>query len=66
MTTSKPLTVNCPTCGTGVIWSEQNAHRPFCSERCRNKDFIAWANEEQKISGDSNYDDVLTDDLPNN
>jgi uncharacterized protein len=64
MSEQKVLTVKCPNCGAAVVWSEQNENRPFCSERCRNKDFIAWANEEQVISGDELYDDVLSDDLP--
>lgn len=60
----KPLIVKCPTCHAEMIWSEENPHRPFCSERCRNKDFIGWANEEQRIGGDNDYDDLLSDDLP--
>lgn len=61
--TKKPLIVKCPKCGAEVIWSETNPHRPFCSERCRNKDFIDWANGQQRIGGDTDYDDVLSDDL---
>ena len=61
--TRKPLTVKCPTCGVEVIWNETSAQRPFCSERCRNRDFIDWANEEHRISGDNDYDDLLSDDL---
>lgn len=60
----KPLTVKCPGCGTEVIWSEASASRPFCSERCRNQDFIGWANESHSIPGDSDFDDLLSDDLP--
>jgi endogenous inhibitor of DNA gyrase (YacG/DUF329 family) len=63
MTERKPLTVKCPSCGTAVTWTEQSLYRPFCSERCRNSDFIGWANQEQVIGGDSRYDDVLSDDL---
>ncbi|MDB6061850.1 MAG: hypothetical protein JWM78_1953 [Verrucomicrobiaceae bacterium] len=66
MTEKKPIVVKCPSCGADVIWSEVSPNRPFCSEQCKNKDFIAWANEKQRISGDSNYDDVLSDDLENN
>jgi hypothetical protein len=60
-----PLTVKCPTCHAEIIWSEANPNRPFCSERCRNKDFIDWANQERRISGDNDYDDLLSDDMPN-
>lgn len=63
MTDRQALTVKCPTCDTPVVWSEQSVHRPFCSERCRNQDFIAWANQEQVIGGSGDYDDFLSDDL---
>lgn len=59
---SPPL-VKCPTCHAEVVWSEENPHRPFCSERCRNKDFVDWANEEHRIGGNNDYDDLLSDDL---
>jgi uncharacterized protein len=64
MAEQKPLTVRCPGCGAVIVWDLQNVHRPFCSERCRNTDFIAWANQTQVINGDANYDDVLSEDLP--
>ena len=41
--------VKCPTCGRPVEWSEQSAHRPFCSERCRLIDLGAWLTEQHKI-----------------
>lgn len=63
MTIKKPLTVKCPGCGVEVEWSEVSPYRPFCSARCKSKDFIGWANEQQRISGDTNYDDLLSDDL---
>jgi hypothetical protein len=59
----KPLRVKCPTCGTEIEWTTSNPNRPFCSERCKNKDFIAWANEEQVMGGSAEYDDVLSEDL---
>jgi uncharacterized protein len=64
MAEQKQLTVKCPGCAAEVVWDQNNPNRPFCSERCRNKDFIGWANEEQVIGGDTQYDDVLSDDLP--
>lgn len=56
-------TVNCPTCQTAVKWSQDNPNRPFCSERCRNQDFVAWANEENRVPGNQMYDDLLSGDL---
>lgn len=63
MSTDKTSQVQCPNCKTPIKWSEDNENRPFCSESCRNKDFIAWANEENIMAGNSVYDDVLSDDL---
>lgn len=60
---NQPLTVECPACGTALKWSQTNPNRPFCSESCRNKDFVAWANEENVVPGNSMYDDLLSDDL---
>ena len=60
----KPKTVYCPTCKTPQVWSPDNPHRPFCSERCRNTDFVAWANEENVMAGNALYDDLLSGDLP--
>jgi endogenous inhibitor of DNA gyrase (YacG/DUF329 family) len=50
--------VHCPTCHAEIIWSTENPWRPFCSESCKNKDFIGWANEEHRIptDDDENYD----------
>lgn len=42
-------TVACPTCGTRLAWSTDNPWRPFCSERCKNVDLGAWANDEYRI-----------------
>lgn len=52
--------ISCPGCGIDTAWSTANPHRPFCSESCRNKDFVAWANEENSLPGDSAYDDILS------
>lgn len=53
----------CPNCKTTLAWSPDNVFRPFCSERCKNKDFIAWANEEHTLPGNSTFDDVFSNDL---
>ena len=63
MTSNKPIVVKCPGCGADVEWSEASEYRPFCSARCKNKDFIDWATEQQRIGGDASYDDLLSDDL---
>jgi uncharacterized protein len=42
-------TVECPTCGKPVAWSPQNKFRPFCSERCKQIDLGAWAEEKYTI-----------------
>jgi endogenous inhibitor of DNA gyrase (YacG/DUF329 family) len=63
MTEAKIKQVACPSCKTLIEWTTENPHRPFCSDQCRNKDFIAWANEEKVIKGNSVYDDLLSDEL---
>ena len=63
MSDQKTLFISCPACKTRIEWSAQNPNRPFCSERCRNKDFVAWANEENKMAGNAIYDDLLSNDL---
>lgn len=46
----KPTVVNCPTCGKPVEWRVENRYRPFCSERCKQIDLGAWANEEYRVA----------------
>ena len=41
--------VNCPTCAAKVEWKEENKYRPFCSERCKQIDLGAWAEEKYVI-----------------
>ncbi|MBC3906856.1 MULTISPECIES: DNA gyrase inhibitor YacG [Undibacterium] len=41
--------VDCPTCKTKVEWKEANRWRPFCSERCKQIDLGAWAEEKYTI-----------------
>ena len=41
--------VNCPTCDTEVIWVSASKFRPFCSERCKQIDLGAWAEEKYAI-----------------
>ncbi len=48
---SAPETVRCPTCRQLVRW-EGNRYRPFCSERCKLRDFGNWAAERYSIAGE--------------
>lgn len=52
-------TVDCPTCGEKVVWSELNLHRPFCSLRCKQIDLGAWAEEKYVIAAVPAPDDPL-------
>jgi endogenous inhibitor of DNA gyrase (YacG/DUF329 family) len=49
--TSKPRKVRCPQCGGESIYSPENPWRPFCSERCKQIDLGAWAEEKYTIPG---------------
>ena len=46
---TKPLTVPCPRCRQGALFSPGNPYRPFCSERCRTVDLGAWASEAYRV-----------------
>ncbi len=41
--------VRCPGCGGPSLYSPENPFRPFCSERCKNHDFGAWASESYRV-----------------
>ena len=62
---SKPRTVVCPGCGAALVWSQDNPHRPFCSERCKLIDLGQWATGGYRIPQE-NADDGKTpsDDQP--
>lgn len=40
----------CPICKKETRWDD-NAFRPFCSERCRLIDLGEWASERYRIAG---------------
>lgn len=44
------LTVKCPICGKPVEWTEESPFRPFCSDRCRQIDLGAWADESYRVT----------------
>jgi endogenous inhibitor of DNA gyrase (YacG/DUF329 family) len=57
--------VSCPTCGKKVEWTPANAFRPFCSDRCKQIDLGAWAEEKYTIPGAAPadaQDDPLADE----
>ena len=54
----KPRIVRCPACGGDSVFAPSNAYRPFCSERCRNLDFGAWASESFRVPDESPPDDL--------
>lgn len=41
--------VRCPSCGGDSVYASDNPFRPFCSERCKNADFGAWASEQYRL-----------------
>ncbi|MDA7686907.1 DNA gyrase inhibitor YacG [Pseudomonadales bacterium] len=57
----KDTEVNCPTCAEIVPWVPTSTYRPFCSKRCQDADFIDWANEEKRIAGAGDYDDIFSE-----
>ena len=43
------MEVRCPTCRRRIVWSQENPHRPFCSERCKLLDLDRWLREDYRI-----------------
>lgn len=44
-----PKLVRCPACGGDSVYAPSNRWRPFCSERCKQMDFGAWASEQYAL-----------------
>ena len=68
MSTTPPRIIRCPACGGPSVYSLDNPARPFCSMRCKNADFGAWASESYRVetnpaAGDDN-EAGPTDDGP--
>ena len=42
-------TVVCPACGGPSVYAPRNAHRPFCSQRCKLGDLGHWASESFRM-----------------
>ena len=53
--------VPCPTCGGDSLYSPDNPYRPFCSERCQNIDFGAWASESYRVEAKPDASDSQDD-----
>jgi uncharacterized protein len=51
--------VSCPRCKGDSKYAAHNPYRPFCSERCKNQDFGAWASESYRMEAAPSPEDVL-------
>lgn len=49
-------TIRCPGCGGPSVYAADNPFRPFCSARCKNNDFGAWASEGYAVPADPEPD----------
>jgi len=54
---SRKRNVVCPTCKGDSLFHPSNAFRPFCSERCKNMDFGAWADEGFRVAASPEPDE---------
>ena len=53
--------VRCPNCGGDSMYAASNPARPFCSERCKNTDFGAWASESFRVPTPLSQDELEMD-----
>lgn len=53
--------VRCPGCGGDSIYAQSNPSRPFCSERCKNMDFGAWASESFRVAAPPSTEELDLD-----
>ena len=49
--------IRCPGCGGPSVYSTTNTYRPFCSARCKNHDFGAWASEGYAVGAEPDPED---------
>ena len=61
---SRPRVIRCPGCNGPSEYSPSNPHRPFCSARCKNHDFGAWASESYSVPADPQPNDGDPDAAP--
>jgi endogenous inhibitor of DNA gyrase (YacG/DUF329 family) len=59
-----PRIVRCPTCGGDAVYAVGNPSRPFCSPRCRDNDFGAWASEAYGVAAPPPREDDEPDAVP--
>lgn len=57
----------CPGCKTTTYLGGNNKFAPFCSERCKNLDLGAWAEEkysipDEKLSLEENINSAIIED----
>ncbi|SFD48372.1 DNA gyrase inhibitor YacG [Paracidovorax konjaci] len=53
----RALWVDCPTCGGKSLYAPANPYRPFCSDRCQQIDFGAWASEDFRMPAEAPPDE---------
>ena len=56
--------IRCPGCGGPSVYAADNPFRPFCSARCKNNDFGAWASEGYAVPADPEPDADAPDPAP--
>ena len=56
--------IRCPGCGGPSVYASTNEFRPFCSARCKNNDFGAWASERYAVDADTTPKDPAAGDEP--
>jgi uncharacterized protein len=61
---SLPRLMACPQCRRSVVYDTRNPWRPFCSERCKQVDFGAWANEDFRLPQSPSPEDLDLDNGP--
>ena len=66
MSVEKPSArvIRCPGCGGPSVYASSNEFRPFCSARCKNNDFGAWASERYAVDADTPPKDTSADAEP--
>jgi hypothetical protein len=52
---TSPRAPSCPICGKPAL----QAHRPFCSNRCRDIDLGRWLKEGYRIESDDTPEDEI-------
>jgi uncharacterized protein len=57
-----PRIVVCPGCQGPSVFAPSNRYRPFCSERCKNHDFGAWASEGYRVEAPPSAADTDPDE----